>query len=61
MKQKAFILITDAHGDGRNNLDELQEFLDDGWKVSMSCAMGGAGGGETRYKQYRSLVILECD
>ena len=41
---------------GSEALAELNQHLDDGWRVKQSCAMGG-----TDHTQSASLVILERD
>ncbi|MNB85495.1 hypothetical protein D3C81_2101120 [compost metagenome] len=52
--QKAIIVyyLTDK----RNNLDELNELLNTGWRFVSQSAMGGGGGNNAVY----SLVILEA-
>lgn len=57
--QKAFVLW---FADGQNtNLEQLNEMLADGWKVSSAMPMSGTGdqGGHPGYPFSRSLVILE--
>ncbi|MBD8589957.1 hypothetical protein IFT92_19385 [Peribacillus simplex] len=41
----------------KNNLSDLNQLLQEGWKVVSQSAMSGAGGGGAVY----SLVIIEKD
>ncbi|MBY9080226.1 hypothetical protein KIH86_02560 [Paenibacillus sp. HN-1] len=51
--QKAFVVyyLTDK----KNNLNELNELLNNGWRVVSQSAMGGGGGNNAVF----SLVVLE--
>lgn len=51
--QKALILY--ASTEKKNNLNELNQLLNEGWKVISQSAMGGGGGNSFVF----SLVILE--
>ena len=53
--QKAIVVyyLTDK----KNNLSELNQLLQEGWKVVSQSAMSGAGGGGAVY----SLVTIEKD
>ncbi|CAG7659156.1 hypothetical protein PAECIP111802_07419 [Paenibacillus allorhizosphaerae] len=51
--QKA--IVVHYFNDKKNNLSELNQLLQEGWKVVSQSAMSGGEGGATVY----SLVILE--
>jgi len=51
--QKA--IVVHYFNDKKNNLSELNQLLQEGWKVVSQSAMSGGEGGSTVY----SLVILE--
>ena len=61
-QQQAFILFMTTWGDEKGqvaretNLDQLNELLDDGWRVAQTSPMSGHGEDDD---ETRSLVILE--
>ena len=57
-KEHKTVVVHCAPGHPSESADELTEFLDDGWRLVSTPAMGGTGGA-TAPPQFAALVILE--
>ncbi|MHC5039789.1 MAG: hypothetical protein ACYTHM_20990 [Planctomycetota bacterium] len=46
--------------DGKG-IEEINRYLEEGWRVAVSSAMGATGGGEAKvlFRSYASLIVLE--